>query len=147
MKQPSLFNAPKRERSVVQQRIDYDRRNLESARIIVADPSQYGGCDSGLSQWARELVERAEGRQAEQVTVTSEEVRPPLSRESLNYQRPNTQSLSEAQEKAGDTEMLRSPAGKITPHCAVVYENPLPPITSEAGMNSVNQNSNGMNRP
>ncbi len=114
----------KSQKRVKSQTNDYDRRNLESARIIVADPSQYGGCDSGLSQWARELVKRSDG-QVEQVTATSEEVRPSPCQERLNYQRPSTQSLSESQEKASDTEMLRSPAGKIT--------LPLPPITLRSG--------------
>lgn len=31
----------------------YDQQNLESARLILQHPEQYGGEEAGLVQWAR----------------------------------------------------------------------------------------------
>ena len=37
---------------------DYDRANLESARVILLNPGPWGGPDSGPAIWARLVVER-----------------------------------------------------------------------------------------
>jgi hypothetical protein len=64
MKQASLFQPVRREKTIKSQTRDYDKANLRCAKEIVAEPSQHGGCDSGLSQWARAVIERLEGGKA-----------------------------------------------------------------------------------
>ncbi len=39
---------------------DYDRRNLESANLILADVERYGGETAGLVIWARMAKQRIE---------------------------------------------------------------------------------------
>lgn len=49
----------KRERMNDQSKADsYDRANLESARLILANPEPWGGLDSGPAIWARLVLER-----------------------------------------------------------------------------------------
>lgn len=37
---------------------DFDERNLESAREILATPAKYGGIDAYPVRWARDVLER-----------------------------------------------------------------------------------------
>ena len=39
---------------------NYTESNLESARIILADPTRYGGPESALCLWARRYLARVE---------------------------------------------------------------------------------------
>lgn len=45
---------------------EFDRRNLESAKLILADVERYGGETAGLVIWARMAVQRIEGERMPQ---------------------------------------------------------------------------------
>jgi hypothetical protein len=61
VKQRLLFLPVKREKTISSQRNDFDKRNLETARIILSDPEQHGGPDAFPTIWARLVVQRLGG--------------------------------------------------------------------------------------
>ena len=50
--------APSRQRKTKTAQADYDQRNLESARLILADPDSHGGRESFAVIWAKTVLER-----------------------------------------------------------------------------------------
>jgi hypothetical protein len=48
----------KPERTVKAKTTDFDRRNIETARIILASPDQHGGADAFPAVWARAVLKR-----------------------------------------------------------------------------------------
>jgi hypothetical protein len=55
MTQATLF---KPERTVKAKAADYDRRNIETARLILADPGLHGGLEAFASIWAKTVIAR-----------------------------------------------------------------------------------------
>ena len=53
-----LAAAPSRQRKTKTAQADYDQRNLESARLILADPDAHGGAESFAVIWARTVIQR-----------------------------------------------------------------------------------------
>jgi hypothetical protein len=56
MKQQRLGLRP--EKTVRKQAMEYDRRNLECARLILDAPNDYGGESAFPAVWARLVIER-----------------------------------------------------------------------------------------
>jgi hypothetical protein len=50
----------KQQQTIASQTRDFDQRNGESARLILADVEQYGGEAAGLVIWARMATRRIE---------------------------------------------------------------------------------------
>jgi hypothetical protein len=55
---------------------DYDAANLQSAKIIMGDIDRYGGPESLMGQWARLILERAEG----EPICAAKPLKPPVAR-------------------------------------------------------------------
>jgi hypothetical protein len=46
--------------TILKQRLEHDRNNLEAARLILTDPDHYGGDEALAVRWARRVVARLE---------------------------------------------------------------------------------------
>jgi hypothetical protein len=50
----------RRQRTIKALTRQYDRQNLECAKLILASPDEHGGEGSGIVEWARAVIRRLE---------------------------------------------------------------------------------------